>query len=164
VDVSTETGLETVTGTITTDGTLGPLTPSNFISWSFAASGAFAWGPSSGSASDAVNAVFCGTACGVTATATELQATPVDGSADFVIFQDIANGSGVGFLQGQIHLIQTGVIIGGDHLLAVDHNFFYTFATVQGSAPEPSTGALLLLALVCLGVGCKRALQRRITL
>ena len=143
VDVTDATGTETVTGTITTDGTIGSLVASDFIAWSFTAIGPVPFGPRSGA-----TLVSCGAAgCGIIATATTLLVSGASGT-------DVSFPTPPG-----------GILFGPGSFLVTpaDASFIfhtltssYTIAASARTVPEPSTVPLLAIAFACLGFAFKR--------
>ena len=157
-------GTETFTGTITTDGTLGALSASNFVDWAITGSGPF-----SISVSQALGgSVSCGpSGCGVTATSTELDLTG-SGGFTFENFSGLINmtvwqigfGGGGGF--GYPQIIEAIII---PSMGSPSGGFFgysaATIATVSSTStvPEPSTIALIAIAMILLSTG--KATRRR---
>lgn len=147
VNVTDATGAETVTGTITTDGTIGSLGASDFIAWSFTASGPVPFGPRSGA-----TLVSCGAAgCGIITTATTLVVTGASGT-------DVSFPTPPG-----------GILFGPGSFVVTpaDPSFVfhtlttsYTIATSARTVPEPSTVLLLAIAVACLGFAYKRTRKR----
>ena len=157
--VSVGSQSETLTGTITTDGTIGQLTSSNFLAWSIGGSGDvgafvadFLGGSVSCSSTDG---------CGVTASSTELDISGIGG-----VSFDSLTGLLFNVTFWQLGF-SGGSLLGTPYALAViiqpenGSSFFNlygfsdsTIATVASSStvPEPSTLALCALGIAALTV------------
>jgi len=150
-------GTETFTGTITTDGTLGALSASNFVDWAIGGSGPVSIGVSQA----AGGSISCGpSGCGVAATSTELDLT---GSGGFT-FENMSGLINITTLQlgfggagfGYSYLITAFIV---PSFGAPSGGFFgystETIATVSSTSTvaEPSTMALIAVALTMLALG-----------
>jgi hypothetical protein len=170
--VTINLGSESLTGEITTDGTLGQLGVANFTAWSIAGSGAVSFNVFSdfsplGSSSSSLSCRSSG--CGVTATATELDFTGDDSTG--LTFANEFSGS-FGSPIGQIEELSFGtgaftVLVGdttgfpsggvfqlssGDYTIAKSGQ-----APGGGSAPEPNSLGLVTLSLALIGaMGLRR--------
>jgi hypothetical protein len=151
-------GTETFTGTITTDGTLGALTASNFVDWAITGAGPVSIGVSQAGPGGSVS---CGpSGCGINATSTELDLTG-GGGFTFDNFSGLINITtlqlgfgGAGF--GYPYLV-TAII--APSMSPPSGGFFgystATIATVSSTStvPEPSTTALIAIALILFASG-----------
>jgi hypothetical protein len=140
-------GTEILTGTITTDGVTGLLQPSDFLAWTFSATGPIvSLGSSSGTSPPLT--VTCGaTGCGILATVTELEETNVNGTSLTLPFSptsfiEFSPSEYDIFFGGGVHPVPiTSAVIG----------------TITPAIPEPASVSLLGIALACLAVAWRRA-------
>lgn len=145
-NVNISDALETFSGTITTDGTLGSLVVGNFTGFSLLGSGDINFGPIT------LGSVECAiSGCGVFATATELTFVDVSGTEqiDFV-------ATHCEFFDFRTGIIQLLIGCFPHHIISLGTP--YTIGRV--TVPEPATATLLGLALACLGFAWKRSRRR----
>lgn len=157
----------TLTGTITTDGSIGALTAANITGFSLTVSyvpDVFDAQPHTGTFSFDFGAVSCGISCGLSADASNLTFAP-PAAGGFLKFEngayrvslgqnvDLGNGS-TGFFANisEPGAYNTPFLAGSQSLV---------LGTGQGSVPEP--GALSLAALALAGAAATRRRRNRRT-
>jgi len=141
-------GVETVTGTITTDGASGALTAADFLSWSLSASGTVTLsdvGPP-------VDAICIQADCGIDVVGGTMEFTGNSNNAGLLLIQAVPQIAVVGFFYNGLSVFNPG---NAEILVTAP----YVIGTVS-SVPEPPTAILLGIGLACLGLACTRA-QRR---
>jgi hypothetical protein len=158
-------GGETVTGTITTDGTLGVLTPASIVAWNLSAAGPIVLTVASPGNLACPGAAFGG--CGVTALAAGTLVETGAGASAFLTFYGGAIGT-LPFLSFLPSFVEVA-LSDSPHVTAL-------IPTGQGavlgtaaiapppppaSAPEPPTAILLAIGLVGLGSVYMRARGRQ---
>ena len=150
---------ETVTGTFTTDGTIGPIAYADIVAWDLVASGSIA---AFTIASDQVGSTqVCFASCGLTATANTLAYDfsaiefPPFPAGTLLQLQGTNTIDTIQFAQGQLNFfIDSGVFVGA---------IPFSEETTIARAPEPATVTLLGLALAGLGFARKRSRGRQST-
>ena len=145
-NVNISDGVETLMGTITTDGQSGLLLASDFVSWSLSASGHVnfvANGPPIAIECDPLG-------CGVAALGGDLDF--VGSSLQGLLLFDLTQTTGVVFSRG---------VISFDHPEAYFLSLAPSYTVGRASVPEPQTAILLGIGLACLGLACKRARRRQ---
>ena len=140
-NVNITDGTETISGTITTDGTLGSILSSlDYIAFHLTVTGsALAFGPID--LSLAGSNVACFAPCGVASS------TALVPGAGLLTMRTPGVGE-VFFKPTEIDLLSLGAVEINDAILLPNG---YTIGTVSGSAPEPATLALLGIGLAGLG-------------
>jgi len=157
-------GSVSLTGYITTDGTLGDLAAANFASWAMSGAGAVSFNVFSDSSSlfGSPGSLLCGASgCGVTATATTLEFTG-DSSSSLLfentfsecLFNPISSVDELSFGTGAFSALAgdtTGFPTGGVFPMpAASYIIATSSETTGGSAPEPGSLPLIALPLALL--------------
>jgi PEP-CTERM motif len=133
-----------LTGSVTTDGTLGALSAANIVAWSFSSAGAANMPAFAFSNLDPNAAMNCSTTCGLSATTSEIDA--IAGPNSLFSFSQFSNNVSDGFGNNA-----AGMRWKADFLIFPTTSFIFATAQPQGSSvPEPST--VLLTAAALLGV------------
>jgi hypothetical protein len=150
-DINISDAVETVTGTITTDGSTGFLAAADFVSWNFTASG-----PVSLAFSGPPLPAFCPAAgCGIFASDAFLEFAGT--GPQLIGFLDSLSAESIVFKPGQIVV----------HVSDAENAFIsqgapYPIGAAVASVPEPPTAILIGLGLACLGWACTPARGRQI--
>jgi len=153
-NVNITDGVETVAGTITTNGASGLLTAADFVSWSLTASG-----PISFVDSGPPQPVFCEPptfACGISAIGNQLVYNGANPAATFLYDGAVDE---IAFASFDVFVAVDG---GGGpyHIIFVTAPYVVGQAG-QASAPEAPTPTLLGIGMVCLILAGKRARGRQ---
>jgi hypothetical protein len=144
-NVNVSDSVETISGTITTDGVIGTLVASDITAWSLSSNGPVAFSINS---SIAGSAFGCAVTCGLIASPTTLVYVFTFAEGFFFSGPGGVNANVIEFAGGQT------TVVSGNNI----HNINLNSPSVIGRAvPEPGTVTLLGLALACLGFGRKRS-------
>lgn len=146
-------GVETVMGTITTDGHTGPLVSSDVVAWSLAASGPVTFGCPL-SLDDCGVHVCALEGCGVTTSGSEFT---FDGTGRAGLAFNVSPGFSpfVMFRSSEVSVCCSPGVV--DYSIGVAA----PYVIGRASVPEPQTAILLGIGLACLGLACKRARRRQ---
>ena len=154
----------TMTGTITTDGSIGALTAANITGFSLDISHVPQGSPNTSTFSFDFGAVLCGNSCGLSADASSLSfAPPANGFLQFKNGDDyrVTLGPSVVIGQGNPGFFASIFEPGAYSTPFIEGSQSVVLGTGQGSVPEP--GALSLAALALAGGAATRRRRNRRT-
>jgi len=153
----------TMTGTITTDGSIGALTEANITGFSLNISHVPQGSPNTSTFSFVFGSVSCGNSCGLSADTSSLSfAPPANG---FLQFKNgdyrVSLGQNVDFGNGTTGFFASIFEPGAYSTPFIEGSQSVVLGTGQGSVPEP--GALSLAALALAGAAATRRRRNRRT-